>query len=1208
MAKRWLSLMVILTLLSTLFAGAALAQDYDKPTAVKITPSTATTEGRQAVQFSASVSPATASQDVIWSIDVGGNYAAVDQDTGLVTPTGLLPEGKDSVTVTVKAAARADSGVGGTAQLLIREQVPTGVTCDTQLTLPRGESRSFTAIVDPATASNYNLTLKKVNEGDPFTIALQPPVAASGAHTWVITAQDSAALGAYKMKVTADANGAGKEITVNIVAPSATAPDPIFSTDSAIFTQDSDTVTITSPTGANLVVFLDGKKTQDNGSGTYTYQCGNLADNASVAISAQVKAGGNYSMPSQTITKVYTKKLAVKDITFAPASVTIEGTGTAEVSLTTDPEKVAGENLTLTSSDTGVFTVAYDAAAKKATLTGVAAGTAKLTAASADGKTSKSIDVTVTAVAASAVKLYNGQEDVTGKAVTVNQTQYAQLAAKVFGEGDKPASDQAVTWSVEDAKVATVSGGKIVAVAAGTTTVTATEPKSGVKATVTVTVPDAQVTRVATPTFSQPNGATFTAKQLIQVDCATVDATLYYTINGDIPTVSDPVVPAGGVELTGSGAVTLRVLAVKSGLTNTAAEVTYQFKIPLTKVTLPVTQTMQVGQTLQLTPTMTPADAGIKTTVWSVSGVDGQSTSLATIDNKGLLTAKDLPGQVLVSVTMTDINDGTQTANSLVTIQELPVTSVTMLPSAVTLNIGETQQLSYAATREAAKSTLGNWTSSDEKVAIVSNSGLVTAVAAGTATIKVTVDGKEGTALVTVLADPTIIPAKPQTVPAYAATPENQTYNARSGGALSVQVGALTPAQGETLDQLFYYYTLSVTSAQLTGVDPSVNFVVAKDGKVYLNLPDAGDQSLFFSYEIAFTAKQGRGGEDWSGKSIKVEGNYLDITQTPTAINFTPSIVADTTLAGGQTQTLTFGVIANYADFTGLDIPVEATVISGAGVSAQPAIAQDGKVTVTVEGLTKGEYTVQVMLSASGCPDVTTALAKVTVTSDKPVVPVEKKIAVSAASGAYKNAKNVTQLLKQDGEATFTVEGLTAGETVTWSSSKKGYVSINALTGVATLKKTGAATITATISGEGKTSKLTMKVNVIKGSFADPANITLQTKPGKKWEDVTAEGITVVPKKSGAKNVPSRLVSSDGGKIIIEEVTIDTAIATRSGENPAPIKVKKRALTDGKSTTLQIKANGATFTLTIQVDSAAKDLYGEETLAQIQQIIQMEEE
>ena len=33
------------------------------------------------------------------------------------------------------------------------------------------------------------------------------------------------------------------------------------------------------------------------------------------------------------------------------------------------------------------------------------------------------------AVAASAVKLYNGQEDVTGKAVTVNQTQYAQLAA-----------------------------------------------------------------------------------------------------------------------------------------------------------------------------------------------------------------------------------------------------------------------------------------------------------------------------------------------------------------------------------------------------------------------------------------------------------------------------------------------------------------------------------------------------------------------------------------------------------------------------------------------------------------------------------------------------------------------------------------------------------------------------------------------------------
>ena len=342
MAKRWLSLLVILTLLSTLFAGTALSQEAVEPTAVKVTPGTATTEGRQAVPFSATVSPATASQEVIWSIDEGGDYAAVDQDTGLVTPTGLLPEGADSATITVKAAAVSNPAISGTAQLLIREQMPTGVSCDTQITLPRGESRFFTAIVDPATASNCALTLTKVNQGDPFTAALQP-VDESGSHTWLITAQPDAALGTYKMRVTADANLAGREVTLNIVAPSATAPDPVFSADSAIFTQDSDSVTITSPTGANLVVFLDGKKVQDNGGGTYTYECANLADNASVAISAQVAAGGNYSMPSQTITKVYTKKLTVKSIAFEPEEVTIPGSGTVQVTLTTDPDKAAGE-------------------------------------------------------------------------------------------------------------------------------------------------------------------------------------------------------------------------------------------------------------------------------------------------------------------------------------------------------------------------------------------------------------------------------------------------------------------------------------------------------------------------------------------------------------------------------------------------------------------------------------------------------------------------------------------------------------------------------------------------------------------------------------------------------------------------------------------------------------------------------------------------
>ena len=98
-----------------------------------------------------------------------------------------------------------------------------------------------------------------------------------------------------------------------------------------------------------------------------------------------------------------------------------------------------------------------------------------------------------------------------------------------------------------------------------------------------------------------------------------------------------------------------------------------------------------------------------------------------------------------------------------------------------------------------------------------------------------------------------------------------------------------------------------------------------------------------------------------------------------------------------------------------------------------------------------------------------------------------------------------------------------------------------------------------------------------------------------------------MPNERGVKNVPTRLVGG-GGKIVIESIQIDTDIATRDGGNPAPVKVKKRFLTDGKTTTLVIRANGREFTLPIAVNSSAKDLYPDEMMAQVQEILQLEED
>ena len=80
----------------------------------------------------------------------------------------------------------------------------------------------------------------------------------------------------------------------------------------------------------------------------------------------------------------------------------------------------------------------------------------------------------------------------------------------------------------------------------------------------------------------------------------------------------------------------------------------------------------------------------------------------------------------------------------------VPVSSVTVTPSTFQISsIGGTQQLTATILPSSAQATV-SWSSSDTSVATVSESGLVTSVAVGTATITATADGVTGTAACTV--------------------------------------------------------------------------------------------------------------------------------------------------------------------------------------------------------------------------------------------------------------------------------------------------------------------------------------------------------------------------------------------------------------------------------------------------------------------------
>lgn len=83
--------------------------------------------------------------------------------------------------------------------------------------------------------------------------------------------------------------------------------------------------------------------------------------------------------------------------------------------------------------------------------------------------------------------------------------------------------------------------------------------------------------------------------------------------------------------------------------------------------------------------------------------------------------------------------------------QKIDVTSVTLSHTSLQMNPGTSQQLTATVTPSNATNKTISWESSSTSVATVSSTGLVNAVADGTATITATADGKSATCEVTVV-------------------------------------------------------------------------------------------------------------------------------------------------------------------------------------------------------------------------------------------------------------------------------------------------------------------------------------------------------------------------------------------------------------------------------------------------------------------------
>ena len=162
--------------------------------------------------------------------------------------------------------------------------------------------------------------------------------------------------------------------------------------------------------------------------------------------------------------------------------------------------------------------------------------------------------------------------------------------------------------------------------------------------------------------------------------------------------------------------------------------------VDVTSVTLDkTTLELTIGGTATLNATVLPSDATDKTVVWTSS-----NPSVATVSD-GLVTAV---GAGTATITATA---GGKSATCTVAVETpvVVVTSVTLDNPTLDLNIGESSTLVATVAPDNATDKTVTWTTSDATIATVNN-GVVSALAAGTATITATSGTQTATCDVTV--------------------------------------------------------------------------------------------------------------------------------------------------------------------------------------------------------------------------------------------------------------------------------------------------------------------------------------------------------------------------------------------------------------------------------------------------------------------------
>jgi len=282
----------------------------------------------------------------------------------------------------------------------------------------------------------------------------------------------------------------------------------------------------------------------------------------------------------------------------------------------------------------------------------------------------------------------------------------------------------AITWSVDNADIATVSG------AGGTATFTARErgvavitARAGTLSASTTVFVRAAVSVVVTPTESNVRvGATSPLQATVQADEGTATTVTWSSSASTIASVSSQGLVTGVTA--GFAVITAR------SVSDTRLSATATITVAPARGVIISPSEMNIGRAEARALTAQAfVDAGASTAViWRTN-----RPLIATVNQQGVATGVSDGDATITAIAVADT---TLRASALVRVVPV-VRSIVLAPLTTTLNVSQSQPFTATVVADQGVSAAVQWRSSNTAVASVNAQGVATAIGVGTATIRV---------------------------------------------------------------------------------------------------------------------------------------------------------------------------------------------------------------------------------------------------------------------------------------------------------------------------------------------------------------------------------------------------------------------------------------------------------------------------------------